>query len=108
MPSFTCPDLSCGATASDPDLARLGYCGKCLEYTGRCASGRRVSFTGIAHDKGWPCKQPGLVPWELVTADGPVIRRLLCTRHDRQLSTGRAPWIQAGLIRLSEEPRRSL
>jgi hypothetical protein len=101
---LTCPD--CGLHVVDETAARLGFCGRCAEFTGMCAAGRKVVSPDVMSVTSWhmPCTVLGVVEWELTRAGRTFVARL-CPEHDAQLRGGGVPWIEEA-VRVVELARR--
>jgi hypothetical protein len=89
--TFTCPD--CLHVTKDYDLAGLGWCEFCSEYTGRCGAGRRLWVPGFVDGDGWqmPCTRPWTALWELARRDREPLLVRLCDEHGRDVRAGRSP-----------------
>jgi hypothetical protein len=96
--AVSCPE--CGLAAKDPDLARLGFCTRCQEFTGMCAAGRKVVCRDIMRMTSWhlPCTDLGTTEWQ-VSHDGTTYRTRLCSRHDAEVRAGGTPWLESGVWR---------
>ena len=91
---WRCP--SCRLPVQDPVDLRLGFCGRCRDFTGMCGAGRNVVSPDVMSVTSWhlPCTSLGATSWQL-TLDSGVVTALLCTEHDGQVRAGRASWIAA-------------
>jgi len=90
---WACPD--CGLVTRDEVAIRLGYCGRCSDFTGMCGAGRKLLSPGVISTTSWqtPCTSLGTAPWQVL--DGSAARvTLLCLTHDEQLRSGAAPWVK--------------
>jgi hypothetical protein len=89
---LTCPD--CGLAIEDETAARLGFCGRCAEFTGMCAAGRKIISPDVMSVTSWhlPCTVLGLVEWEITYRGRKTVVRL-CPEHDSQLKAGGQAWI---------------
>jgi hypothetical protein len=89
--SFTCPE--CLHVTKDYDLARLGWCGLCGDYTGRCGAGSRLYVPGFASGGDWQvrCTTPWTALWELARTGREPLQIRLCDDHGRNVRLGHAP-----------------
>ncbi len=89
---WACPD--CGLAAQDRVAARLGFCSRCLEFTGMCAAGRKIVFPDVMSMTTWhtPCTNLGTSAWEISQGDTSGVR-MLCPQHDADVRAGRASFL---------------
>lgn len=90
---FTCPEPGCGHVTRDHDLARLGWCDFCGEYTGRCGAGSRLWIPDFTDGGGWHmrCPRPWAALWELARPGREPLLLRLCDEHGRNVTLGHAP-----------------
>lgn len=93
---WRCPD--CGLVTRDQVAIRLGFCGRCSDFTGMCAAGRKIICPDMMTVTAWhtPCTSRGTVLWE-ITQGARQQLALLCLAHDEQLRIGRASWISKAM-----------
>jgi|HubBroStandDraft_5_1064220.scaffolds.fasta_scaffold323802_1 hypothetical protein len=100
---WCCPD--CGLAAEDRVAARLGFCSRCLEFTGMCAAGRKFVFPDVMSMTIWhlPCTNLGTSAWQL--SQGPLSREVkLCPQHDADVRAGRASFLTEAVALAPEAP----
>jgi hypothetical protein len=86
----------------------MGYCGNCLEFTGKCgATSLAVALiaTGVVTMPGWPypCTTAGTEFWQVTHPDGVVTRVLLCSPHGDRLRRGAKSWMESQGLKLTYE-----
>ncbi|MFZ0044481.1 MAG: hypothetical protein WAL16_01500, partial [Streptosporangiaceae bacterium] len=89
--AWSCPD--CGLAATDAADARLGYCGRCRDFTGMCGAGRKIVSPDMMTVTSWhvPCTRLGETAWQI--GYGSNLRgTLLCAQHDAEIRAGHAAW----------------
>jgi hypothetical protein len=93
---WTCPD--CGLVTRDQVSIRLGFCGRCSDFTGMCAAGRKIICPDMMTVTAWhtPCTSRGTALWQITQGPREQLA-LLCQVHDQQLRVGRASWISKAM-----------
>ena len=100
---WACPD--CGLAAQDRVAARLGFCSRCLEFTGMCAAGRKFVFPDVMSMTIWhmPCTNLGTSAWQLSQGTMSQVA-LLCPQHDADVRAGRASFLTEAVALAPEAP----
>jgi hypothetical protein len=88
---FTCPE--CLHVTKDYDLAGLGWCDLCSDFTGRCGAGTRLYVADFTSGGDWQarCTWSWTAPWELARPGREPLLLRLCDEHGRNVRLGHAP-----------------